>query len=42
MSLVALHLNTPSSQAPNIKVSKMGLCPHKKCVINIKMDASKV
>jgi hypothetical protein len=42
MSLVALHLNAPSTQASNIKVSILGLCPHKKCLINIEMDASEV
>jgi hypothetical protein len=49
MSSFVFHLNAPSTQAPNIKGlnilvnhPKLGPCPHKKCLVNTKMGASKV
>jgi hypothetical protein len=49
MSSFVLHLNAPSTQASNIKGPKilvnhpkLGPYPHKKCLVNTKMGASKV
>jgi hypothetical protein len=49
MSSFVLHLNAPLTQAPNIKGPKILVnhpklrpCPHKKCLVNTKLGASKV